>query len=314
MSRRGRYAADPGLTTRMVVVVFLLGLLYVVAIGALIAAGVNALLVLVVAGGFLLFQYLSSDRVALYAMNAQVVTPAQAPGLHGIVDRLVALSDTPKPRVAVADSDVPNAFAAGRSADRAVVCVTTGLLRRLDGEELEGVLAHELAHVAHRDVAVMTVAGFLGVLSGLVTRFVLQSMAFGGFGQGFGGAGYGRNRSNSRDSNNGVPLVVAVIVVSAVVYAVSFLLIRALSRYRELSADRGAAQLTGQPSALASALVKISGEMGRVPTRDLREAEPFNAFFFAPALAGGFSLSSLFSTHPSLDQRLAQLAQLSAGG
>jgi len=310
MSGRGRYAADRGLTTRMVVTMFLLGLLYVVAIGVLIGIGVSAGLVLIVVGGFFVFQFVASDRIALYAMHARVVTPEQAPELHGVIDRLCALSDIAKPRVAIADSDVPNAFATGRSQSKAVVCVTTGILRRLEPDELEGVLAHELSHVAHRDVAVMTIASFLGVLSGLLTRFVLQSMAFGGFGS-FGGGYGGRGR---RDNNNdsGVPIIVAVIVISAVVYALSFLLIRALSRYRELSADRSAALLTGRPSTLASALTKVTGEMARVPTRDLRAAEPFNAFFFTPALAKGFSLSSLFSTHPSLEQRLEQLQRISA--
>lgn len=305
MSRRGRYAADRALTTRMLLVVFLLGLLYVVAVGVLIGYGVSPLLVLLVAGGFFAFQYIASDKVALYAMNARLVEPAEAPGLHGVVDRLCALSDTPKPRVAVADSDVPNAFATGRSPQRAVVCVTTGLLRRLEPDELEGVVAHELSHVAHRDVAVMTVASFLGVLAGLITRFALQATMFGG--------GVGRSRSGN-GKGNALPVIVAVVLVSALVYAVSFVLIRALSRYRELSADRTAALLTGRPSSLAAALTKVTGEMARVPTRDLRAAEPFNAFFFTPALAKGFSLSSLFSTHPPLEQRLAQLASMARTG
>ncbi len=299
MSRRGRFAADRELTTRMVLVVFFLGLLYVVAMAALIASGVNAVLVLLVAGGFFAFQYIASDKVALRALGAREVSPQEAPQLHGVIDRLCALSDTPKPKVAVADTDVPNAFATGRSPDRAIVCVTTGLMRRLEPDELEGVLAHELSHVAHRDVAVMTVASFLGVLAGLVVRFAVQSMMFGG----------GRRRGG--DSDKGLPVVFVVIVVSAVVYGVSFLLIRALSRYRELSADRTAAQLTGRPSSLASALTKITGEMSKVPTNDLRAAEPFNAFFFTPALAQGFSLSSLFSTHPPLDKRLEQLGRMS---
>jgi heat shock protein HtpX len=264
----------------------------------LIAYGVPLLPVLLIAGGFFAFQYIASDKVALHALGAREVTPEEAPQLHGVIDRLCALSDTPKPRVAVAESDVPNAFATGRSPDRAVVCVTTGLLRRLEPAELEGVLAHEMSHVAHRDVAVMTVASFLGVLAGLVVRFATRAMFYGG----------GRRRGND---NKGVPVVLAVILVSAVVYAISFVLIRALSRYRELSADRTAAQLTGQPSALASALTMVSGEMARVPTNDLRAAEPFNAFFFTPALAQGFSLSSLFSTHPPLERRLEQLARMS---
>ena len=299
MTRRGRYAADRGLVARMLVVVGLLLLLYVGAVGVLVAARVPVLLVLVVVVGAFVVQYVASDRVALYAMNARVVEPHEAPELHGAVDRLCALADTPKPRVALSDSDVPNAFATGRSPDRAVVCVTTGLVRRLEPDELEGVLAHELAHVAHRDVAVMTVASFLGVLAGLVTRFAVQATAQGG------GGLVRRSRGGSKDSV--LPVVLAVIVVSALVYAVSFVLIRTLSRYRELSADRTAALLTGRPSSLASALTKITGEMGRVPTRDLRAAEPFNAFFFTPALAPGFSLSSLFSTHPTLERRLAQL-------
>lgn len=301
MSRRGRYAADRELTTRMLIVVFLLGLLYVVAIGFLIAIQVSPVAVLVVVGGFFAFQYFASDKVALYAMNARVVEPSEAPELHGVIDRLCALSDTPKPRVAISNSDVPNAFATGRSPQRAVVCVTTGLLRRLEPEELEGVLAHELSHVAHRDVAVMTIASFLGVLAGLITRFALQATMFGGM---------DRGRRDDKD-NNGVPIVLAVILVSALVYAVSFLLIRALSRYRELSADRTAALLTGRPSALASALIKVTGEMAKVPTQDLRQAEPFNAFFFTPALAKGFSLSTLFSTHPPLEKRLEQLQRMS---
>lgn len=302
VSRRGRYAADPQLTARMVTVVFLLGAVYVVAIAVLIAAGVSAGLVLVIAAVFFLFQYFASDRIALFSMNAHEVTPEQAPELHGVVDRICALSDTPKPRVAIADVDVPNAFAAGRNPSRAVVCATTGILRRLEPDELEGVLAHEMSHVAHRDVAVMTIASFLGVLAGLVTRFAFQGMLFGGFGG-------GRDRRDDRDNTAG--LVFLVILVSAVVYALSFLLIRALSRYRELSADRGAALLTGRPSSLASALTKVSGAMGRVPTRDLRAAEPFNAFFFTPAVAPGMSLSTLISTHPPLEKRLEQLARLS---
>jgi heat shock protein HtpX len=190
---------------------------------------------------------------------------------------------------------MPNAFATGRTPKRAVLCVTTGLLRRLEPEELEGVLSHELAHVAHRDVAVMTIASFLGVLAGVITRMAL----------------YVRMGGRDRD-NNAAVVFLAVVVASAIVYALSFLLIRTLSRYRELAADRAGAIVTGRPSALASALVKVSGEMGRIPTRDLRQAEAFNAFFFVPAFARGFSLSSLFATHPPLERRLEQLGQLAA--
>ncbi|HEV7207343.1 MAG TPA: zinc metalloprotease HtpX [Mycobacteriales bacterium] len=300
---RGRYAADPQLSARMGLVVFLLGAVYLVAMAALIAAGVNAVAVIVVAVGFGAVQYFASDAATLYGMNARIVTPAEAPELHGLVDRICALADLPKPRVAVADTDSPNAFAVGRSPSRATICATTGIMRRLSPEELEGVLAHELAHVAHRDVAVMTVASFLGVLAGLITRFALYSGLMGGFGG-------GRGNDNDEDDNGAVMFLV-VLAVSALVYALSFVLIRALSRYRELAADRGAALMTGRPSTLASALTKISGELAKIPTRDLRGAEPFNAFFFAPAIASGASLASLFSTHPSLERRLAQLAEIS---
>ena len=300
---KSRFEPDRGLTARMLVTTFLLGLLYVVFTVALIALIKSAVLAVVIAGGLLFAQYWFSDRIALYAMHGRIVTPAEAPELHGVIDRLCALADMPKPAVAIADVDVPNAFATGRSPTKAVVCATTGLLRRLDTEELEGVLAHELSHVAHRDVAVMTIASFLGVLAGLITRFGLYAGLY-------GGAGDNRGRDSKEEDNTAVVLI-AVVAVSAVVYALSFLLTRALSRYRELSADRSGALLTGRPSALASALTKVSGEMARIPTRDLRQAEAFNAFFFAPALAAGFSLTSMFATHPPLDRRLEQLADLS---
>ena len=283
---------------------FLLGLLYVVFTAVLIVLIKSAMLAILVAGGLLFAQYWFSDRIALYAMNGHVVTAQEAPELHGVIDRLCALADMPKPAVAIADSDVPNAFATGRSPRSAVVCATTGLLRRLDADELEAVLAHELSHIAHRDVAVMTIASFLGVLAGLITRFGLYAGLYGGFGQ--------RNGDGDGDGEDNTALVlVAVVAVSAVVYGISFVLTRALSRYRELAADRAAALLTGRPSVLAAALTRLSAEMAQIPTQDLRHAEPFNAFFFAPALAPGFSLSSVFSTHPSLTQRLEQLAELS---
>ncbi|MCC5579152.1 zinc metalloprotease HtpX [Microtetraspora sp. AC03309] len=293
---RTRFAPDRGLTTRMVTTMFLLGLLYVAFVAILIAVGVRAVVVLVIAGGFLLVQYFLSDKIALFAMHGREVSPQEAPELHGIIDRLSAMADMPKPRVAIADSDVPNAFATGRNQKNAVVCVTTGILRRLDAQELEGVLAHEMSHVAHRDVAVMTIASFLGIVAGLMTRFALYS----------GLAGGGR-----RDNNNGPPVGLIILLVSGIVYAVSFLLTRALSRYRELAADRAGALLTQRPSALASALTKVSGEIARIPTQDLREAQPFNAFYFAPALSGQ-SIASLFSTHPPLERRLAQLSSISA--
>ncbi|WP_189244597.1 zinc metalloprotease HtpX [Streptosporangium pseudovulgare] len=293
---RDRFVQDRGLTRRMVLTMFLLGLLYVVFVSVLISLGVRAVVVLLIAGGILLVQFFASDRIALFAMHGRVVEPREAPALHALVDRLCALADMPKPRVAIADSDVPNAFATGRNQRTSVVCVTTGLMRRLDEPELEGVLAHEMSHVAHRDVAVMTIASFLGVVAGLMTRVALYS--------GLGG--------RARDDRGGPPVGLIILLVSVVVYAVSFLLIRALSRYRELAADRAGALLTGRPSTLASALTKISGDMARIPTRDLREAEPFNAFFFAPAVSGRTAMAALLATHPPLERRLEQLARISA--
>ncbi|MFE7560666.1 zinc metalloprotease HtpX [Kitasatospora sp. NPDC057500] len=293
-----RFAPDRGLTGRMVGTMFLIGLLYVGFTGLLIALLRGAWpIIVLISGGLFVAQFWFSDRITERAMGAHRVTPEQYPQLHGAVDRLCALADMPKPRVAVADNDMPNAFATGRNPRNAVVCVTTGLLRRLEPEELEGVLAHELSHVAHRDVAVMTVAGFLGVLAGAMTRIAM----YGGF------MGGGRN---SNDSNAAIAALV-IPLVSIAVYAISFLLTRLLSRYRELAADRAAAQLTGRPSALASALTKVTGQIAAIPTKDLRRAQAYNAFYFAPALSAREAAAQLFSTHPSLEQRLAQLAKIS---
>ncbi|MCX4807522.1 zinc metalloprotease HtpX [Streptomyces sp. NBC_01214] len=292
---RSRFEPDRQLTARMVVTMFLLGLVYVAFIAALIALLKSVVLVVVIAAALLGAQYWYSDRIALYAMHGRLVTPEEQPVLHGVVDRLCAAADMPKPRVAVSDMDLPNAFATGRNADNAVICVPTGLLRRLETEELEGVLAHELSHVAHRDVAVITIASFLGVMAGLVVRFAFYSQLFGG--------------RNQRDQNTAV-VFMAVMAVSALVYAVSYLLIRALSRYRELAADRAAAMLTAKPSALASALTKVSGEIARIPTQDLRTAQAFNAFFFTPALGPGTTVANLFSTRPTLERRLEALADI----
>ncbi|MFG2195623.1 zinc metalloprotease HtpX [Streptomyces sp. NPDC048639] len=295
---RSRYVPDQGLTARMVTTMFLIGLLYVVFVGVLLAVLRGAWpIILAVAGGLFIVQFWFSDRIAAYSMGAREVTPEQAPELHGAVDRICALADMRKPRVAIADSDVPNAFATGRSERTALVCATTGLLRRLEPEELEGVLAHELSHVAHRDVAVMTIASFLGVLAGVMTRVALWG-------------GLSRASSN-RDSNTAIAMLL-IPVVSAIVYVISFLLTRLLSRYRELSADRAAALLTGRPSALASALTKVTGQMSRIPTEDLRKAEPYNAFWFAPAFSSKESLGRLLSSHPTLEQRLDQLGRISA--
>lgn len=298
MATRTRFAPDRGLTSRMAGTMFLIGLLYVVFVGVLIVLLEGAWpIILLLAGGLFAVQFWFSDKIAAYSMGAREVTPGQAPELHGAVDRLCALADMPKPRVAIADSDMPNAFATGRSRDKALVCATTGLLRRLEPAELEGVLAHELSHVAHRDVAVMTIASFLGVLAGTITRIALWS---------------GLMRGGRGGSNGTALLFILVPLVSAVVYVISYLLTRLLSRYRELTADRAAALLTGRPSALAAALTKITGQMAKIPTRDLRRAEPFNAFFFAPAFSGRQSLGRLLSSHPTLEQRLDQLSRISA--
>ncbi len=310
MTTAGRIPADRGLTTRM----FLTGLFLVVlyaAFGAILFAVFKSFVILfVIIFGMLFLQYWFSDKIALWGMRGKIVTPEQAPQLHGAVDRLCALADMPKPRVAIANTDMPNAFATGRSPKSAVVCATSGLLRRLDEPELEAVLAHEISHVAHRDVAIMTIASSLGVLAGLLTRVMLFSTMFGG------GRGGGRNNQGGGQL---ILMEMAIMLVSMVVYAISYLLTMALSRYRELAADRSGAILIGRPSLLASALVKITGEMSRIPTRDLRHAEPFNAFFFTPAVTqrpgqsgGGFTFGALFSTHPSLQRRLAQLSQLEA--
>jgi heat shock protein HtpX len=277
----------------------------------LFLVGVKLVFILVIAFVLLFVQYFYSDRIALFSMKGKIVTREQAPQLHAVVDRLCALADMPKPQVAIADVDMPNAFATGRDQRHAVVCVTTGILRRLNEPELEAVLAHELSHVAHRDVAVMTIASFLGILAGLLTRVLLYAGLFGGFGGGGGNRGRGGGGGGAGGGQLAI-LELGMLLFSAIIYAISFLLIRTLSRYRELAADRSGAILIGQPRLLAQALVKVTGEMSRVPTRDLRSAEHFNAFFFAPAFAKGVSLSTLFSTHPTLERRLQQLTELEA--
>jgi len=278
----------------MTVTMFLLGLLYVAFFAALIVLLKSWLLVVALIAVMFVAQFWFSDKIAMFAMRGKVVGREEYPELHAVVDRLCAIADMPKPVIAVSTMDMPNAFATGRNPDNAVVCVTTGLLRRLDPAELEGVLAHELSHVAHKDVAVITIASFLGVIAGLIVRFAFYSQLFGG----------------RKDQNTAV-IFAAVMGVSAAVYALSFLLIRALSRYRELAADRAAALLTGRPSALASALTKVSGEIARIPTKDLRTAQAFNAFYFTPATGKEPGIERIFSTHPSLEQRLEQLGRIS---
>jgi heat shock protein HtpX len=309
---RTRYAPDRGLTARMTLTIFLLGLVFVGFVAALVgilsaAHASSAAIVFfpVVLGlGLGIGSFYWSDKIALRTAGAREVTPQQAPELHGIVDRICALADMPKPRVAISPTNLPNAFATGRNSKKAVLCVTEGLLGALDRDELEGVLAHEMSHVAHKDVAVMTIASFLGIIAALLVRFSFYGELFGG----------GDRRGGGNNNNGGaLPILLIIMLVSIVVYAISFLLIRLLSRYRELAADRSGALLTGQPSKLASALQKVSGDIARIPTKDLREsgAEALNAFYFVPALTGGKSLSTLFSTHPSLERRLAELAKIS---
>lgn len=288
--RRPWYGHDSGLAVRMALVMFLLAALYLAFVLVLWSSGVDTSLVVAIAVLMLGAQYFLSDRLALWAMGAHEVSAAEAPELHAIVERLAQSADLPKPRLAIAPTSLPNAFATGRGPGSAVVAVTSGLLDTLDRPELEAVLAHELAHVKNRDVAVMTLASFFAV----VAQMLLRSFYWRGVGV--------RRR---RDGN----ALLLIYVTSLVVWVLSFLLIRALSRYRELAADRGAAILTGAPSQLAAALLKISGGMRRIPERDLREVEALNAFFIVPALTGHGFLE-LFSTHPALERRLEQLARL----
>jgi heat shock protein HtpX len=301
-----RFIKDNGLTARMTLVMFLLGGLFVALVVVLMYAGGSyggsglAVIIGLAGLGVAFYQWYNSDKLALRAMQARLVTPEEAPELHGMIDRLCALADMPKPRVAIAYTDMPNAFATGRSANHSAVCVTTGILDRLTPEEMEGVLAHELSHVAHRDVLVMTLASSAGIVAGMLTRGAQYGAFFGG----------GR-RGDNRGGNNGPPFWLIALVVSLVVYAISFFLVRLLSRYRELCADRSGAFLTQKPSALASALTKITGDIAAIPNRDLRASQSMNAFFIAPAISGA-TLKTLTSTHPSLEERLEQLAKVSA--
>lgn len=276
---------DRGLQARMLLTMFLLGVLYVVFMGVLFAAGAGMGLIVAMAAGMLLVQYFGSDKIALAAVGAREVTPQEAPELHGMIDRLCVQADLPKPRVAMVQSQMPNAFALGRSPKHATVCATTAIVDLLTPAELEGVMAHELSHIANRDVAIMTLASFFASLASMIVQF---SFFFGG------------------DDDN--PGIFAVIVVAMMVYAISFFLMQALSRYREYAADRGAAILTGRPSALASALMKIGGEMEHVPKQDLRHAE-MNAFYIFPT-AVKRSLFNVFATHPPMDKRIEALARM----
>jgi heat shock protein HtpX len=288
--QRTSFDRDPGLQARMLLTMFLLGLLYVVFVAVLLTAGAGVLTMVVVIGALTLAQLFLSDRIGLAAMGAKEVSPEEAPGLHAMIERLCIQADLPKPKVAVADTDMPNAFAMGRSQKKATVCCTTGIMRALSPSELEGVMAHELSHVKHRDVMIMTIASFFASVAATMTQF--------GF---FFGGG---------DDDEG-PGFLVILLVSLLVYVISFFLMLALSRYREFAADRGAALITGRPSALASALVKISGAMQAVPTRDLREAERMNAFFIVPTSVKG-AIQTVFATHPPMEKRIERLQQLEA--
>ncbi len=294
--RRSSFGRDTGLQARMLLTMFLLGLVYAVLIGVLFAAGAAAVTILVIALVLMGLQLFTSDKLALASMGAKEVSPADEPELHGIVERLCVQADLPKPKVFVMESSMPNAFAMGRSQKSATVCATRGILNLLNPAELEGVMAHELTHVANRDVMVMTLASFFATLASFIVQFGFF------FGGGFGGGYGGGNREEEED-------IMVVILVSVIVYALSFVLLRALSRYREFAADRGSAMLTGRPSALSSALLKISGTMERIPSRDLRTAEGMSAFFIIPARTKQ-SLMNIFADHPPLEQRLDALSRL----
>jgi heat shock protein HtpX len=293
---RKTFGRDFGLSSRMFLTMFLLGALYVVFFVVLVQyfqLGIVPMVLLL--GGLAFLQYYTSDKIALAASGAKVVTPEQAPELHAMVDRLCAMSDLPKPRVAVIPTDVPNAFATGRSPKHSAVAVTQGLWNRLEPREVEGVLAHELSHIGNRDVAVMTIASFFSMLAAFLMRMGMWTGMMGG----------GRNREG------GAPAFLIMLVVSLVTYVLSYLLILMISRYREYAADRGAALITGAPENLMSALQKIASDMTRIPQRDLREVEGLNAFFIIPTNVKR-KAAELFMTHPPLEKRLARLAEISA--
>jgi heat shock protein HtpX len=293
MARPTSFGRDTGLQIRMLVTIFLLGLVYALLVGVLFAAGASGVLILIVAGGLLAVQFFASDKLALRSMGAQEVSPQEAPQLHALIERLCVQADLPKPRIYIVNTPMPNAFAMGRSQKNASVCATTGVLDLLSPAELEGVMAHELTHIANRDVMVMTLAGFFASLASMIVQFGFF------FGGGFGGG----------DDDDDGPGLMAIILVSLVVYVVSFFLMQALSRYREFAADRGAAVITGRPSALSSALLKISGTMQRIPQTDLRAHAEMNAFYIFPASAKN-SIYNLFSTHPPIEKRIAALERL----
>ena len=292
MARPSTFGRDRGLQARMLTTMLLLGLVYALLVGVLLAAGASGVTILLVAGGLLALQLFTSDKLALRAVGAQEVSPQEAPALHAMIERLCVQADLPKPRICVVPTEMPNAFAMGRSKKAATVCATTGIMELLTPAELEGVMAHELSHIANRDVMIMTLASFFASLASMIVQF---GFFFGG---------------GSDDDDDG-PGIMGIILVSLIVYVVSFFLMQALSRYREYAADRGSAIITGRPSALASALMKISGGMARIPQTDLRAHAEMNAFYIFPVGAKQ-SLFSLFATHPPIEKRIAALSRLEA--
>src|SRR3954467_5389675 len=294
MPRPTSFGKDTGLQLRMALTLFLLGAIYVVLIAVLFAAGASGVTIAVIAGGLAALNLFASDKLALAAMGGRVVSPQEAPQLHAMIERLCVQADLPKPRVAIANTRMPNAFALGRSPKNATVCATTGIMELLSPAELEGVMAHELTHVANRDVMVMTLASFFATIA----AYIVQFGAFFG-----GGSSYGDDDDNLS--------FIAVFFISIAVYVVSFLLMQSLSRYREYAADRGSAIITGRPSALASALMKISSGMHRIPQKDLRATSQLSAFYIFPPGAGK-SIAGLFATHPPMEKRIAALQRLEA--
>lgn len=291
---------DTGLTARMIVSFAVLTILYIVFLSVLAYVGVSAIAIAVIAGILILAQWYFSDKIVLWSTGAKIVSREQFPELHDLVERIVARNNLPKPRIAVVNSRIPNAFATGKTPKSSIVAVTTGLMDQLDTEELQGVIAHELAHIKNRDVLVLTLASVFSMIAWYLMRFGMYGAMFGGG----GGGGYGRR------GNEGAAMLL-ILLIAIITWIASFLIIRAISRYREYVADRDGALITGKPSKLASALLKISGTMKRIPTRDLREIEGMNAFFIIPAVSGD-ALTSLFSTHPSVDQRVKKLMEMEA--
>ncbi len=299
MNRKVSFGSDKELAIRMFVTMFLLAALYLGFMTILFAIGADFITIAIVAALMLGIQYFFSDKLVLLSMGAKEAKPSEYPQLHAIVERLALTVGLPKPKIAVMQADMPNAFATGRSPSNSVVCVTTGIMRRLNDRELEAVLAHELSHIKNRDVAVITIASFFATIASYITQMIAWSAMFGGF----GGGGRGRRE------NNGGAAIMLVYLVSMLVWIISFFLIRALSRYREYAADRCGAIITGAPATLATALMKISDTMQRIPQEDLRKVEQMNAFFVVPALTGA-SLLELLSTHPPISKRIERLMKM----